>query len=171
MERLFDLDPQLIQDALLMAVNVFLLFTLLSYLLFNPVRKMLKDRRDKIIEEKETTARDKEDAARLKAEYDAKLAGVEKEAAEILAAARKKALKNEAMIVNEAREEAARIVEHANAQIELDRKRALDDMKQEMITIASMMAGKVVSSSITPEVQAGLVEETLKEMGDTTWQS
>lgn len=171
MERLFDLDPQLIQDALLMAVNVFLLFTLLSYLLFNPVRKMLKDRRDKIIEEKETTARDMEDAARLKAEYDAKLANVEKEAAEIMASARKKALKNEAMIVNEAREEAARIVEHANAQIELDRKRALDDMKQEMITIASMMAGKVVSSSITPEVQAGLVEETLKEMGDTTWQS
>lgn len=171
MERLFDLDPQLIQDALLMAVNVFLLFTLLSYLLFNPVRKMLKDRRDKIIEEKETTARDREDAAKLKAEYDAKIANVEKEAAEILAAARKKALKNEAMIVNEAREEAARIVEHANAQIELDRKRALDDMKQEMITIASMMAGKVVASSITPEVQSGLVEETLKEMGDTTWQS
>lgn len=171
MERLFDLDPQLIQDALLMAVNIFLLFMLLSYLLLNPARKLLKDRRDKIIEELETTARDKEAAAKLKAEYDARLVNVNKEAADILSEARKKAQKNEAMIVNEAKEEAARMIAHANTQIELDKKRALDDMKQEMITIASMMAGKVVSASVTPEVQAGLVEDMLKEMGDSTWQS
>lgn len=171
MERLFDLDPQLIQDALLMAVNIFLLFMLLSYLLLNPARLLLMERRNKIIEELETTARDKEAAAKLKAEYDARLVNVNKEAADILSEARKKAQKNEAMIVNEAKEEAARMIAHANTQIELDKKRALDDMKQEMITIASMMAGKVVSASVTPEVQAGLVEDMLKEMGDSTWQS
>ena len=58
-----------------------------------------------------------------------------------------------------------------NAQIELEKKRALDDMKQEMITIASMMAGKVVAASIDTKVQEGLIDETLKEMGDHTWLS
>lgn len=47
----------------------------------------------------------------------------------------------------------------------------MDDMKQEMITIASMMAGKVVAASIDTKVQEGLIDETLKEMGDHTWLS
>jgi F-type H+-transporting ATPase subunit b len=59
----------------------------------------------------------------------------------------------------------------ANAEIELEKKRALDDMKQEMIAIASMMAQKVVSASIDTEVQESLIDETLKEMGENTWLS
>ena len=85
--------------------------------------------------------------------------------------ARKKAMKNEAKIVAEAKEEAARIMERANAEIELEKKHALDDMKQEMIAIATMMAQKVVTASIDTKVQEGLIEETLKEMGEHTWQS
>ena len=54
-------------------------------------------------------------------------------------------------------------------EIELEKKHAIDDMKQEMIQIASMMAGKVVAASIDTTVQDQLVEETLKEMGDETW--
>ena len=47
----------------------------------------------------------------------------------------------------------------------------MDDMKQEMILIASAMAGKVVAASIDTTVQDTLVEETLKEMGDVSWRS
>ena len=53
----------------------------------------------------------------------------------------------------------------------MERKKAVDDMKQEVINIASMIAGKVVAASIDTTVQDALVEETLKEMGETTWQS
>ena len=48
---------------------------------------------------------------------------------------------------------------------------ALDDMKQEMIAIATLMAQKVVTASIDTKVQERLIEETLKEMGEQTWQS
>ena len=44
-------------------------------------------------------------------------------------------------------------------------------MKQEMINVASLMAQKVVASSITAEIQSTLVDETLKEMGESTWQN
>jgi F-type H+-transporting ATPase subunit b len=44
-------------------------------------------------------------------------------------------------------------------------------MKQEVIQIASLMAEKVVSASIDTTIQDTLVDETLKEMGDSTWQS
>ena len=171
MERLVDLDPQLFHDTILLAIAVFVLFTLLSYLLFNPVRKMLEDRQQKIKTDIASAAADKKDAAAVKADYEARLKNVEKEAEEILSEARRKALKNEARIVDEAREEAARIIQRANEEAELEKKRVLDEMKQEMISIASMMAGKVVSASIDTTIQDALVEETLKEIGDSTWQS
>ena len=47
----------------------------------------------------------------------------------------------------------------------------MDDMKQEMITVAAMMAQKVVAASIDTNIQSTLVDETLKEMGESTWLS
>jgi len=78
---------------------------------------------------------------------------------------------SQAVNEEEAKEEAARIIRRANEEAELEKKRVMDEMKQEMIEIASMMAGKVVAASIDTTIQDALVEETLKEMGDTTWQN
>ena len=60
MSRLFDLDWQLLADASLMIIAIFVLFLLMSFLLFNPARKMLQGRRDKIRGELETAKRDME---------------------------------------------------------------------------------------------------------------
>lgn len=171
MERLFNLDAQLLFDAVVMACAMFVLFTLLSYLLFNPVRKMLEDRRQRVAEEQAEAKKQKEDAILYKEEYEQKLKAVDKECQEILSEARKKGQKNADSIVAEAKTEAHRIVERANNEIELEKKRALDDMKQEMISMASLMAGKVVNANIDTTIQDSLIEETLKEMGEQTWQS
>ncbi len=164
MTRLFNLDAQLLHDAILMALAVFFLFMFLSKMLFNPVRKMLEDRREKIAGDIDAAESDKNDAAALKAEYESKIRDIDKEA-------RRKAQSNASRIEDEARGEAARIIQRANEEAELSRKRAMDEVKQEMITIASMMAAKVVAANINATIQETLVEETLKEMGDSTWQS
>lgn len=171
MERLFNLDAQLLFDAVVMGLSMYVLFTLLSYLLFDPVRKLLADRQQRVADEQESAKQERAAAIGYKEEYELKLKEVDKEAQVILSEARKKAMKQEAKIIADAKEEAARIIERANVEIELEKKRALDDMKQEMITIASMMAGKVVAASIDTSIQESLVDETLKEMGDQTWLS
>lgn len=171
MERLFDLDPQLLGDSVLTLIAVLGLYFLLSYLFFNPIRNLLDARKKMIAEEIASAKKDREDAAVLKSEYDDKLKQADKETDEILSQARQKALKNEARIEDQAKEEAARIIKRAEEQAELEKKRALDDMKQEMISVAALMAGKVVSANINTEVQESLVDETLKEMGESTWQS
>ena len=168
---LFDLKPQLIHDAILSMIAVFTLFLVASNLLFNPVRQMLKKRQDKIQGELEDAKQNQDEAAALKAEYEAKLKDINAEAEEILGEARKKALANENRIIAEAKEEAARIRERAEQEAELEKKKAADDVKKEMISIASVMAGKVVAASIDTTVQDSLIEETLKEMGDNTWLS
>lgn len=169
--RLFDLDFQLLADASLMIIAVFVLFLVASHLLFNPVRDMLEKRQEKIKTELDSAASDMEEARALKEEYEARLKNVDKEAEAILADARKRALANENKIVADAREEAARIIERANTEAELEKKKAADDVKREMVTLASLMAGKVVSAAIDTTVQDSLIEETLKEIGEDTWLS
>ncbi len=171
MERLIGFDPQLLFESFFTALNIFILFFGLSYLLFDPVRNVLEKRRQKIAGELAQAADDKKSAAAMKAEYEAKLKDVSKEADAILEEARRKAKVRENEIVEEARAEAARIVERANREVELEKKKALDDMKQEIVSIASLMAGKVVAASIDTTIQDMLIDETLKEMGESTWQS
>ncbi len=171
MTRLFNLDFQLLHDTVLLAIAVFTLFTLLSYLLFNPARAMLKKRQEKIQNDINDAIADKAAAAEMKTEYDSRIKNIEKEAEAILSEARQKAIKSEARMIEEAKEEAVRIIKRANEEAELEKKRVMDDMKKEMISIASLMAGKVVAASIDTRIQDILVEETLKEIGDSTWQS
>ncbi len=169
--RLFDLDLQLLSDAVLMIIAVFALFLIASHFLFNPVRDMMQGRQDRIKNELDTAAADMKQAQALKEEYEAKLKDINKEAEEILGEARKKALANESKIVSEAKEEAARIIERAGVEAELEKNKAADEVKREMVVLASLLAGKVVNAAIDTTVQDTLIEETLKEMGESTWLS
>ena len=171
MDRMFGLDWQLLADSTLTIIAVFALFAIMSYFLFNPARKMLNDRKEKIRTELEDARTNMETAQNLKDEYEGKLKNVEKEAEGILSEARKKGLANEAQIIAQAKEEAARILDRARVEAELEKKKMSDDVKKEIISVASAMAGKVVSASIDTNVQDQLIDETLKDMGESTWLS
>ena len=171
MSYLFDLNLQLIADAALMIVAIFVLFLIVGNKLFNPIRNIMQKRQEKIQNELETAASDMKKAEELKAEYEEKLKAIDKEADTILSDARKRALANENKIVAEAKEEAARIIERARVEAELEKQKVADEVKKEMVSIASMMAGKVVLAAVDVKVQDSLVEETLKEIGDSTWLS
>jgi len=171
LERMIGFDPQLLHDAFWTGINIFILFMALSYMLFNPVRDVLEKRKQRIADELSSAAADKKTAGALKMEYEAKLVDIDKEAEGILETARRKAKAKEAEIIEEAKAEATRIMERARREIELDKKKAVDEMKQEVIDIAALMAGKVVAASIDMTSQDALFEATLKEMGESTWQS
>ena len=169
--RLFGLDPQLLFDSLITMFNVFLLFLILSYVLFNPVRNMLKKRQDKITSDRENAENAKADALAMKQKYEEKLKQVDKEAESILSEARKVAMHNEQKIVEEAKQEAARIIERANTEAELEKRRVADEVKQQIIAVAQVMASKMVAKSLSDADSDALIEQTLNEMGDNTWLS
>lgn len=171
MSRLFGLDLQLGADFFLSVIAIFVLFFAFSLLLFNPVRKFMNNRKQKIKDEIDEANGVKESAEKLKAEYEDKLKNIDKEAEEILSNARKRALEGETRTINEAKEEAQRILAHARNEAELEKQKAMDEVKREMIVVASMIAEKVVSEKIDTTVQDKLVEDTLKEIGKSTWQN
>lgn len=139
---MFNLDPQLIQDVVITAVNIFILFLAGSYLMFNPVRNFLNKRKEGIAGDIEKAKTDMQDAQAMKAEYEAKLKEVDKEVEAILADARKRALAREEQIIEEAKTEAAHIIERAHNEVLLEKKGAADDMKKEMVALASALAGR-----------------------------
>ena len=156
--RLFGLDYQLLFDAAITAINVFVLFLFLSVILFNPVRNMLKKRQDKITSDRETAEKNRADALAMKAEYEEKLKAANKEAELILSDARKTAMHNEQKIIDEAKEEAARIIERAGKEAELEKQKVADEVK-------------LISKSIDESESNAIIEQTLNEMGENTWRN
>ena len=132
---------------------------------------MLKKRQDKVKNDIDSAEKSREDAAKLKEEYENRLREIHKEEDAILSAARQKALENETKIIDQAKAEAANIIARANHQAELEMKKAQDEIKKEIITVASMVAGKAVSEKLDIEIQDSLIDDTLKEIGEKTWQS
>lgn len=168
--RIFGLDSQLLFDLRFQGIAVFILFLFVGYLLINPVRNILAKRQEKVQSDIENAAKDKEEAALLKAQYDERLKGIGEEAALILSEAHAKAAKNEAAIIAEAKEEAGRIRTNAQKDAELEKLKVHDEGRTEIINVASAMAGKIVEEAIDQDKQNELLDATLKEIGDDTWQ-
>lgn len=169
--RIFGLDWQLLSGMVFQIIAILLLFILLSFILYEPVRKILNDRKERVAKQVQDAKKDRAEADKYRAEYEAKLKNIDKEADLILGEARKKALARENEIVADAKAEAQRIIAHANQEAELEMKKAQDEIKQQIIEVAALMAGKIVAVSLDEEGQNALIEETLKEMGDNTWLS
>ncbi len=169
--RLFGLDAQLIHDALILGVNIFIIFVAASYLLFNPARALLKKRQDKIQADLDAAAADREKAAGLIREYESKLENIESEADAIMTDARNTALVSQAKIVAEAKTEAQSIIRRAENEIELERRRAIENMKQDIIDIAQSVAQSAVCAKMDAKVDEALVDDAIRQMGEDTWQS
>ena len=168
-DKIFALDWQLIFDALIVACAVFFLFFLLSYLVFNPARDLMQKRRDTIAAAIAAAEKEKEDALAFKKEYDARLRDVDREADGILADAKRRAKDREEAIIAEAKEESARIMTRTKAEVELEKSKAKDEIKQEIVTVAGEMAGRFIKDKMDEQKQAALVDDVIREMGEATW--
>ncbi len=168
--RIIGFDPQLIFDSIITGINVFILFFALSYFLFNPVQKVLKNRSEKIKNELENAKAKEEAATALKAEYEEKLAKTRVEVESIMEDARKNAKKLSESIIEEAKVEAQNIVARGNKEIEQEKAKAVDDLKNQVITISTLLATKIIKENVNAKNNDSLFEETLNEIGATTWQ-
>ncbi|SDJ63951.1 ATP synthase F0 subcomplex B subunit [Lachnospiraceae bacterium G41] len=169
MSRLFNLDFQLLHDSLLTLIAVFVLFLGGSFFFFNPARKFLEKRKQGIADDIEAAKKEKEEAERLKTEYEDKLKNVDAEVEGILSDARQRALANENRIVADAREEAGKIIDNAHREANLEKLKVADEVKEEVINVAGAMAGKIVASTMSEAEQRRLLDETLKGIGEDTW--
>lgn len=167
--RLFGLDMNLLIQAGFVIFSTLILFILLGYLLFDPVKEALAKRTERIRGDIDSAKNLKNEAVELKSTYEDKLKDVDNESEEILAESRSKALDKEKEIVARAQEEAERILSRARLEIQREKEQAKDDIRKEIITVATIMASKFVEDTIDSEKKDALVAETINSMGEETW--
>ena len=170
MSRLIGFDSQLIFDALITAVNVFILFFALSYFLFNPIQKALKSRSEKIKNEIENAKKQESEAIALKEEYEKKLLETRSEVDSIMEEARKNAKKMSEDIISQAKVEAQNIVNRGNKEVAQEKAKAVDELKNQVIEISTLLATKVIKENVTLKSEDKIFEEALNEIGDMAWQ-
>ena len=152
-------------------VNVFLIFFAVGYIGSGMISNFIGKRKARIAESIESAKSHKEQALLTKAEYEEKIADFETERQQILGKAQKKADSVEAGILKDAHDEAERIIKRANKEAELKKAKVRDEVKTDMISVASSLAEKLIRENVDDDKQAFWIDKTLEEMGETTWQN
>jgi F-type H+-transporting ATPase subunit b len=124
-----------------------------------PINKAMADRQAAIRKQFADLEEAESDARKAEADYKEQLNNAKHEAARI----REEAREQGAQIVQDAREkagtEAERIIEHAHAQIEADRKAAFASLRRDVGSLATTLAGRIVGESMDDDARQGRVVE------------
>jgi F-type H+-transporting ATPase subunit b len=125
------------------------------------------DSRQKEIDDMYSEAQSSLDSAKLmEAEYESKLEGAKAESEEILRSAVRRAELREEEILKEANAKARRTLERADEQVELEKKRAINEVKNEVSDVALAIAKAVIERDISGEDHNAIVDEFIDKMGD-----
>ena len=148
-----------------------LLYTLAIFfvgkkLLFGPVMNMIKERQDEIDGMYSDADNAKKSAEALQSEYQAKLNDAQATSERIVKEAVSRGQAREEEIIREANREASAIMDKAAADIAMEKKKALNDAKDEISEIAMAIAGKVVGRQLDDADQSKLVDEFINGLGD-----
>jgi F-type H+-transporting ATPase subunit b len=129
------------------------------------IQKALDERQAAIVGKMEEAEATKQDAEKLRSDYEAQIAGAKSEAAQILEDARHQAESMKADIVARAQDDAAAIAERARTEIDSERASAMAGMRNEVANLSVEMAQKVVGGTVDRNAQQALVEQYLNELG------
>ena len=152
--------------ALFTLLNTLTIFFVAKKFLFKPVMKIIQDRQQEIADMYEQADRSKEEAAQLCAAYEEKLSEATQTGDRLVKEAMVRGQNREEEILRQANAEADAIRQKAAADIEREKKKALNDAKDEISSLAMAIAGKVVGQSLDEERQKQLVDSFLEELGE-----
>ncbi|MBQ5607737.1 MAG: F0F1 ATP synthase subunit B [Oscillospiraceae bacterium] len=152
--------------ALFTLLNTLTIYFVAKKFLFGPVMKIIRDRQQEIDDMYLQADRAKEQAAQLQAAYEDKLAVAQQTGDALVKEAMARGKNREEEILRQANLEANAIWEKATADIALEKKKALNDAKNEISSLAMEIAGKVVGQSLDTARQHQLVDSFLEELGE-----
>ena len=150
------------------------LFTLLNFLavffvgkrfLWGPVTKMVQDRQKEIDDMYSEADTARASAKAMEEEYQGKLSDARATSEQIVRDAVSRGQAREEEIIRQANAEASAMMDKAVADIALEKKKAINDAKDEIAGIAMEIAGKVVGRQLSDADQAKLVDQFIDELG------
>ena len=161
--QLVNINPSTIIFTL---INTLIILLLYRFLLHKPVMKILEERREKIGSEMKAAEDAQAEAEAVKAEYTQKLQESREEAAQIVSAAVKRAGERENQIIAEAQQEAADLKKKAEESIELEKKKAINEIKDQISDIVIMASEKVIEKEISKSDNEALINSFIANVGN-----
>ena len=148
--------------------NLMIQLVIFKKLLLNPVKKVIAERKAKADSQIADAEKLRTEAEAMKAEYEQNLQNARTEANQIVAAAQKTAAARSEELLGEARAQAAALKQKAEADIAQERKKAVNEVKDEIGGIAMEIASKVVEREISEKDHKDLVDEFIKNVGEAS---
>ena len=152
--------------ALFVLLNTLIIFFVAKKYLVVPVHKMITERQKEIDDMYDHADKAKADAQEMKAEYQQKLADAQATSERLVKEAVARGQSREEEIVRQANEEASAILAKAAADVQLEKKKAVNDAKDEISEMAMAIAEKVVGRELNIKDQTALVDHFIDELGD-----
>ena len=148
--------------------NLMIQLFIFKKLLLDPVRKVIAQRKAKADGQIEDARKLRAEAEAMKAEYEQNMRNARAEANEIVASAQKTAAARSEEMLNEARSQAAALKQKAEADIAQERKKAVNEVKDEIGGMAIEIASKVVEREIRESDHKALIDEFIQNVGEAS---
>lgn len=146
--------------------NLFLQMWLIKKFLFKPIREVLEKRKAKAEAEITEAQKAKEDAEAMKAEYEQNMKDAREKASEIVSTAQKSATLQSEEIIKEANAQAVALKAKAEKDIAQEKRKAVNEIKDEIGDMAMEIAGKVIERELSAKDHEKLIDEFINNVGE-----
>lgn len=145
--------------------NTLITFLIVKKFLFKPVRKMLATRAEEVQAMYDQAESDRAEAAAMKKDYTESIANAKAEATQITQTATRRATVRSEEILAEASRQATDMKRKAEQSIEQERKKAMNEIKDEIAGLSVMIASKIVEKDISEEDHKRMIEDFIDKVG------
>ena len=146
--------------------NLFVQMFIVKKFFLDKILAVLDQRReaaDKQINEAQAA---RAEAMDIKKTYEQNMLEAKAKADDLLLTAQRTANSRSEEIISQAQQQAAQIKSKAAADIELEKKKAINEAKNEISDLAMAIAGKVVARELNAGDQADMIDRFIDELGD-----
>lgn len=152
-------------------INFLILYFVLRKYLFKPVTGHMNSRTEKIENAFKEAESKKKEANELHTEYMSKLDNIKEERNQIIKEATRRAEERGNEIVKAAELDAKKILERASQDIEREKQKAINELKDQLSTLAIITASKVIEKELDQQAHQQLIQQFIDEVGEVTWQN
>jgi F-type H+-transporting ATPase subunit b len=149
---------------IIQAVGFLFLLLLLKKFLFGKIKDMIKARADEIKETYKKSEDDRTEAGKLKESYQKKVVEAEKQAEEKIQVAVVNAKELGDGIVSKSHTDAEEIMSKARLNIDLERKKALAEVRNQVIDLTVYASARLIQQSINHGTAEKLVDDVISEV-------
>lgn len=152
-------------------INILILYIILKKYFWEKIRKFMTDRQDAIQDAFDSAEAMNRRADEKMRNYSARIANVEEEGREIIRQAKQQADAQAQDILDEARREAGEMIAKAEKNIELEKAKAMEEMRQEIAALALLAAERIVGREVEGIGQEAIVDDVIEQARSGGWQN